>query len=1776
MRTPRSIVNPPGLERLSYRIGTHATFLESMLARLATYGVPRREEIEKLTSGSVEVLSHIRRTTGSSLSASTEYMPLDLRNRLIRNLLTTRDRSDMSIALFDAWATVADVITFYQEEIANEGFLRTASEQRSLYELSRLVGYAPRPGVSASVYLAFEVDDTPPIPYGFGANVGRTPEPLLIPQGTAAKSTPKPGRDEQPQTYETARDLLARPEWNELQPRRTIPPRLTLADLLDLDHLHVKGVNLRLKPGDWIVIDTGPMEQLEIRPIVSLEQKNDAQITKINLRPSKLSTDVLIHDVESVFAAFLQKFDTHKSFLLPHYWQEIPHDIQEFIDNAKQQARDRRLEGTDADVYAFVCRYLGVTTQSSGSTRLGHMVAGIAEFAKAIGKFVTADNGLLDVRSIAMTYIEAHRALLEQIELQFKLLSKLYDELNTALDSSPNVASCKALVRETIFASALPIDTPTAYLALDGMDHATEGIFQHAIAQVPAANGPFALTAEFLNAEANESVEVISGPHSGDQLQSKLQQTKLVLDTNKPGVRWVQIGVRTGDNQEFVAMSLQRVVVQKPSQESVPFQSLEAEKVIFIDLSSGSPPLLDESFQLGTDLSEDNGEYSAELQLVPANCGTLRTVVGTPNKIAGKSAKDFQAAMRRVTFAPAMGFRTGWALIRITRTEANVESALGFALRELRQAEPIQTPAVRDYLGRLAGELNHSTPSEVASRISQTVQELERNRDQCQQLLQATESTEDISSAVRQSHAFRENWQLIPLASNASAFEQRAQAVALLMEQDKQAASKVSEVISVAAAKLSKEVQDNSNPVSGYSTFPRQYESKIVGELNATTGKTDKGDSENVFDALGQLRTKLTAVATLESESASKFQASVGSALTGILAMLRARHEEVVDRCARIRKLHDFPFRVAEDALAEVRNRLDEVFKVMDACLKSTGCDGGHRLTDLFAIIRGEYGGTVQSNNRVDGTPLVDLVGKLSSNKDDLESIINGWRSLVEGLQAVGTGTVPTDPPPTEQSDIVGIIDPLTRFLRGDSTYGWALGDALDLFSGDSALITQVAGALDSAPLEVLNEFLRKYRRIHRVRAPRVYALTANARLFGWNAPDDCFGREPVDAILAIVGQGVDCLNDTNGSEYVAAKNNIESAVQQGTLRACRAPRFGDVNGFQGHDNEVANRLFLDGAYDRTQPGTVIAIQMASEVDVDPEPYRVKEAKTRPRSAYGLRGEATRIVVEGDWWTPKDDPTPGTNEDGFDTLRSTRVHCDAELLVLAEEEVEDQLPAGRLLAEHPSKIVLDAIVFGLHAGKPLILQGPRIVATRSSSRISSELVEIASVAHEIQNDLFGDRFVTRLILRKPLQYSYVRSQCKLYANVVDATHGETIREVLGSGDKSKPYARFTLKRPELTYLPAPTDRGVEGALEVRVNDVRWNVHDGFGDLEPNSERFTAATDQERETRIQFGDGVQGARLPSGIDNVRAVYRVGLGRKGNVDAGQIDQATGAPMGVKKVINPLPAQGGTDPEATSALRAHIPLAVTDMDRLVSVSDFADFARSYAGIGKASASRLNGSVYVTLAGLDPAPFDMDGPVVRNLRQAYSRFGDPSQRVILLNRESSLLIVRAKVRIDPRYLWEKVEPVIRQSLLAQFHYDRAELGGDLLQCDCISTIQKVKGVEYVDLDWFDAVRQEEFGQKFGTKNEPLLRPRIHVSLIRYTSEGQELERHDDPIDDPPAQAEPTNQGVNAVSAPPTKPPFDEDRNSSDHRSLARIRAAELCFLSPDIHDTLILEQLL
>ena len=200
VQTPGLHPNTPGLPAINYRVGAWASFRESMLARLSSLDYP------------------------------------------VLAALKTRETDDFSIALLDAASVMLDILSFYQERIANENFLRTAVQPRSLIELSRLIGYVPAPGVSATAYLAFQLKTAP----------GQPPNPsapaIVIPKGSRVQSVPAQGQ--QPKTFETSADILAKPDWNALE----VQTGMAWSPLPNDTGGFLAGTATQLQPGDSILV----------------------------------------------------------------------------------------------------------------------------------------------------------------------------------------------------------------------------------------------------------------------------------------------------------------------------------------------------------------------------------------------------------------------------------------------------------------------------------------------------------------------------------------------------------------------------------------------------------------------------------------------------------------------------------------------------------------------------------------------------------------------------------------------------------------------------------------------------------------------------------------------------------------------------------------------------------------------------------------------------------------------------------------------------------------------------------------------------------------------------------------------------------------------------------------------------------------------------------------------------------------------------------------------------------------------------------------------------------------------------------------------------------------------------------------------------------------------------------------------------------------------------------------------------------------------------------
>jgi Baseplate J-like protein len=539
---------------------------------------------------------------------------------------------------------------------------------------------------------------------------------------------------------------------------------------------------------------------------------------------------------------------------------------------------------------------------------------------------------------------------------------------------------------------------------------------------------------------------------------------------------------------------------------------------------------------------------------------------------------------------------------------------------------------------------------------------------------------------------------------------------------------------------------------------------------------------------------------------------------------------------------------------------------------------------------------------------------------------------------------------------------------------------------------------------------------------------------------------------------------------------------------------------------QVARTLPLDNVYDSIVPKSLVLIERRfRDGRIERKVVSVDKVASVSKTGFGVTAKVTQLTLAEPWLDENVLEDAWLREYGhsLEAFRNVTVFAQNEAQTLIEEPIVSDIG--------DKEIELQGLYDGLESGRWLIVSGERTDVPLTSGVRATELVMLAGVKQDVErrsteepgeaDPVPGSKTRSTLELTDSLAYTYKRDTVKIYGNVVKATHGETREEILGSGDGSKAFQAFTLKQPPLTYVAAANPSGVESTLDVRVNQVTWHSTRSLVELGPKDRAYMVRTDDEAKTTVIFGDGERGARLPSGLENVTAVYRNGIGKGGNVRAEQISLLVTRPLGVKEVTNPQPATGGADAESRDEARRNVPVALLAMDRLVSVQDYEDFARTFAGVGKAKAVRLSDGqrelVHLTIAGADDIPIDESSDLYRSLNLALREFGDPRQAIVVQSRELLFLIISARVRLVPDYHWEAVEPEVRRALLDAFSFERRELGQDVFLSEVIAVIQAVPGVECVDVDVLDTIAQSKpLGALKNLGRTLRLRPCIPVEL--------------------------------------------------------------------------------
>ncbi|MDP5181580.1 hypothetical protein QOZ88_02935 [Blastococcus sp. BMG 814] len=522
-----------------------------------------------------------------------------------------------------------------------------------------------------------------------------------------------------------------------------------------------------------------------------------------------------------------------------------------------------------------------------------------------------------------------------------------------------------------------------------------------------------------------------------------------------------------------------------------------------------------------------------------------------------------------------------------------------------------------------------------------------------------------------------------------------------------------------------------------------------------------------------------------------------------------------------------------------------------------------------------------------------------------------------------------------------------------------------------------------------------------------VYAFGERASLFGWNAPDPN---------LLVTEHGRPA-----GSEHV----DSDDADQD--LDHHRWMDFG-VDPYA---------LELDGDRPSVRAGTdawVAVEQPAATDDAPPILHAAPVTKVVPDGAqrYALSGRITRVLLAG--------PRRAVPE--LERRRAV-VHC-ASWPLPAQERPRTGPVAGTELEVHATDPPLPV-------GRSVLVVG--VDAAEGQPQVQAATVTGCTPSGERRMRLELDRSVTGL---RP-------DSVRVRGNVVPASHGETVRQVLGSGDGRVSFPCFRPRRAPLTHVRSTTTpEGAAPELEVRVDGVLWERVPRLDTAGPQDRVYVVRHDEDGGADVVFGDGLHGARLPTGEENVSATYRVGIGAPGAVGAGQLSLLVRRPLGVRQVENPAPAADWAPPEELEQARVNAPVRVRTLDRAVSVADHEDLARGYAGVGPARADLVwdgrRELVVVTLLGTDASA--VSAGLRTDVHAALAAVRDPGTPLEVRAGQVLPFGLSVAVRHDPAHERAAVEDRVRAALTAAFGPAVRTFASPVSSAAVLVVVRQVPGV--------------------------------------------------------------------------------------------------------------------
>jgi hypothetical protein len=248
--------------------------------------------------------------------------------------------------------------------------------------------------------------------------------------------------------------------------------------------------------------------------------------------------------------------------------------------------------------------------------------------------------------------------------------------------------------------------------------------------------------------------------------------------------------------------------------------------------------------------------------------------------------------------------------------------------------------------------------------------------------------------------------------------------------------------------------------------------------------------------------------------------------------------------------------------------------------------------------------------------------------------------------------------------------------------------------------------------------------------------------------------------------------------------------------------------------------------------------------------------------------------------------------------------------------------------------------------------------------------------------------------------------------------------------------------------------------------------------------FVVEVEADGTAYLRFGDGRFGAR-PEAEERFLARYRIGNGARGNVGAESLAHLVSSDPAITDQVvtgmrNPLPAEGGLEPESIEQARLNAPSAFRTQERAVTPDDYAAAAlRCDLGVQRAAATfRWTGSwrtVFLTADRLGGVK--ADDQFTQDLRACLERFRMAGHDLEVESPSFVSLILEMLVCVKPNYFTSDVKAAVLDVFSNRglpdgrrgvFHPDNFTFGQPVFSSQIYAAAQYVAGVDSVEITKF------------------------------------------------------------------------------------------------------------